>query len=350
MPAAPAIPAEPLPIGPADQNAIEEGGLFSLTALSGLRVGPSPRWLQTRLERAGLRPINNVVDITNLVMLELGQPLHAFDRDRLAALSAGHADPQAIGLRPAHAGEDFVALDGSSQSLDADALVVTYAGMPVALAGVMGGANTAVQDTTTSIWLEAAMFAQQTVRRSARSVGLRTDASSRFEKGLPREMTLLAADRAVALFQEICGAQLEGRWLHQRIEPSRPALELSRDAIHNLLGPVDLGDAYGDLPDADIEQILTSLGCVLHGHTDELAVLLHAHRGRLAGGAHDADAVGALGDVPVDQALERVEVDATVVGHRRDERHDAACDGIHGPVPLAASRAALRALEESDGF
>ena len=271
-PAATAIAAEPLPIGPADQNTIEEGGLFSLTALSGLRVGPSPRWLQTRLERAGLRPINNVVDITNLVMLELGQPLHAFDGDRLAALSAGQADLQAIGLRPAHAGEAFTALDGSSHSLDADALVVTYADVPVALAGVMGGANTAVQDSTTTIWLEAAMFAPQTVRRSARSIGLRTDASSRFEKGLPREMTLLAADRAVALLQEICGAQLEGRWLHQRSEPSRPALELNRDAVHNLLGPVDLGDGYGDLPDADIEQILTSLGCVLHGHEEGWSV------------------------------------------------------------------------------
>jgi phenylalanyl-tRNA synthetase beta chain len=219
-----------------------------------------------------LRPINNVVDITNLVMLELGQPLHAFDGDRLAELSAGDADPQAIGLRTAKAGEAFAALDGNTHNLDDNALVVTYADVPVALAGVIGGANSSVQDTTTNIWLEAAMFAPQTVRRSARSVGLRTDASSRFEKGLPREVTLLAADRAVALLQELCGAQVQGRWLHQRIEPSRPPVELNRDAIHNLLGPVDLDGAYGDLPDADIEQILSSLGCVLQAHPEGWSV------------------------------------------------------------------------------
>ena len=108
------------------------------------------------------------------------------------------------------------------------------------------------------------MFAPQTVRRSARSVGLRTDASSRFEKGLPREVTLAAADRAVQLLQELCGAKFEGRWCHERQEAPRPALSLRSDALHNLLGPVV--DAHGnesDLPDAEIEQILTALGCSL---------------------------------------------------------------------------------------
>ena len=267
--AAPAVTASDLPVGVDVQNRIEAGGLFSLTALSDLQIGPSPLWLQQRLERAGLRPINNVVDITNLVMLELGQPLHAFDCDRLAVIGAGRLDPAMLDLRQARACEPFTALDGTTHDLNADALVVSYADQPVALAGVIGGANSAVHDGTVSIWLEAAMFSPQAVRRSARSVGLRTDASSRFEKGLPREVTLEAADRAVALFQELCGARLHGRWLHQRPLAESEPLRLRRDALHNLLGPVLIdGDEPADLDDATIEQILCALGCTLRDDDD----------------------------------------------------------------------------------
>ncbi|WP_411876765.1 phenylalanine--tRNA ligase subunit beta [Vulcanococcus limneticus] len=282
--AAPPVAAEPLPAEPGTQAAIEAGGLFSVTALSGLRVGPSPRWLQTRLERAGLRPINTIVDVTNLVMLETGQPLHAFDRDRLASLSEAAsggtaAQPSALGLRQARAGEAFAALDGTGHSLSPDALVVTVADQPVALAGVIGGANSSVQEGTTAIWLEAALFAPQAVRRSARSVGLRTDASSRFEKGLPREVTLAAADRAVALLQELAGATVEGRWLHQRPELPRQPLRLERDALHQLLGPVDLGDEdFGDLPDTEVEQILSALGCGLTADDDGWDVVVPPSR------------------------------------------------------------------------
>jgi phenylalanyl-tRNA synthetase beta chain len=268
----------PIPV----QNRIEAGGLFSVTALSGLQVGPSPQWLQSRLERAGLRPINNVVDITNLVMLEQGQPLHAFDRDRLAALAAGRLDPALLDVRPARPAEPFTGLDGTAHTLSEEALVVGYADHPIALAGVMGGAESAVHDGTNAIWLEAAMFAPQAVRRSARSAGLRTDASSRFEKGLPREVTLPAADRAVQLLQDLCGATVEGRWLHERpLSPQEP-LRLRRDALHNLLGPVLPADAAGpahadadadanadDLEDAVIERILTALGCALSADGEE---------------------------------------------------------------------------------
>ncbi|CAK6688269.1 phenylalanine--tRNA ligase subunit beta [Synechococcus sp. CBW1107] len=262
-PAAPVIPNEPLPVGPASAAAIEAGGLFSLTALTGVRVEPSPAWLQRRLERAGLRPINNVVDITNLVMLETGQPLHAFDQGRLAVLGGRPADPAALGLRPAQTGEAFSALDGTSHELSPEALVVTYAGQPIALAGVIGGADSAVQADTESLWLEAAMFSAEAVRRSARSVGLRTDASARFEKGLPREVTLTAADRAVQLLQELTGARVQGRWLHQRPQQPAEPLRLRRDALHNLLGPVLVDGQAEDLADGRIEQTLSALGCSL---------------------------------------------------------------------------------------
>ena len=264
LPAAAApVAASPLPVGTDVQDRIEEGGLFSLTALSGVQVGPSPRWLQSRLERAGLRPINNVVDITNLVMLEQGQPLHAFDADRLARLSENQLDPAAIDLRAGRPAEAFTTLDGTEHSLSEEAWVVSYADHAIALAGVMGGQTTAVDGDTTSIWLEAAMFAPQTVRKSARSLGLRTDASSRFEKGLPVEVTLGAADRAVALLQELCGATVQSRWLHQRSEAAKEPLELRRDALHNLLGPIAADGAEEDLADAEIERILQALGCSL---------------------------------------------------------------------------------------
>ena len=268
-PAAAAIDAEPLPVDGAVQGRIESGGLFSLTALSGLQVAPSPQWLQNRLERAGLRPINNVVDITNLVMLELGQPLHAFDADRLAQLNQGTLSPDLIDLRCGRDGETFIGLDGGEHRLSEEAWVVSYADHPVALAGVIGAANSCVQEDTQRIWLEAALFAPQAVRRSARSLGLRTDASSRFEKGLPREMTLVAADRAVQLLQQLCGATVEGRWLHGRQDLEREPLLLRQDALHNLLGPVQVdGGEPDDLADAEIEQILSALGCQLQACDD----------------------------------------------------------------------------------
>lgn len=259
----PASASEPLRVDRAAQMAIEEGGLFSLTALSGIRVAPSPLWLQRRLEKAGIRPINNVVDITNLVMLETGQPLHAFDRDALAALHGGAADPGRIGLRQARPGESFTSLDGEQRRLSEAALVVTYADHPIALAGVIGGAGEAVHEGTGTIWLEAAVFPARRVRQSARSVGLRTEASSRFEKGLPPEATLSAADRACALLVELAGATVQGRWLHRRPQQPEVPLLLRRDALHNLLGPVLVEGAPTDLDDGRISGTLEAIGCEL---------------------------------------------------------------------------------------
>ncbi len=268
-PADPSIAAEPLPLAAEALAAMEAGGLFSITALQGIRPAASPRWLQSRLERSGLRPINAVVDITNLVMLETGQPLHAFDATSLGQLGGAGDRPAigAIGLRQGTGQDRFAALDGSEHQLSGEALVVTYADRPIALAGVIGGAESAVTATSTEIWLEAAVFAPQAVRRSARSTGLRTDASTRFEKGLPPEVTLAAADRAVALLQELCGATVVGRWCHQGPAAGPSPLLLRRDALHQLLGPVQvLAGEPGDLEDLEDDQIiqtLTALGCEL---------------------------------------------------------------------------------------
>ena len=270
LPQAPAVTeAQPLPAAAAALQAMDVGGLFSMTELEGLQVAPSPPWLQRRLERAGLRPINNVVDITNLVMLETGQPLHAFDRDRLAPLAGGAAEPARLGLRQGRRGETLVTLDGEERSLGEENLLVTYGDHPIALAGVMGGEAEAVQEATTAIWLEAAVFAAAAVRRSARSAGLRSEASSRFEKGLPPEATLAAADRAVALLQELAGARVTHRWLHARPLPPAAPLALRRDALHNMLGPVlGEGGEAADLEDARIVATLEAIGCRLEPSED----------------------------------------------------------------------------------
>ena len=277
-PRAPAVAASALAVSGANAAAMEAGGLFSVTSLTDLKVAASPSWLQRRLQRAGLRPINNVVDITNLVMLETGQPLHAFDRKALARLAPGPADPAQLGLRQGREGESLVTLDGENRPLGPEALLVTYADQAIALAGVMGGAAEAVNEGTTSIWLEAAVFASEAVRRSSRSVGLRSEASSRFEKGLPRENTLAAADRAVALLQELAGAHVEGRWVHGRPEAPTPPVVLNRDALHNLLGPVLVGGEAQDLEDSRIEGTLKALGCQLEPNDDGWSVTVPAQR------------------------------------------------------------------------
>ena len=273
-----ALGAAALAIQDPDQAAMEAGGLFTMTELEGVRVGPSPRWLQQRLERAGIRPINNVVDITNVVMLEHGQPLHAFDADQLAKATQGQLQPPALGLRQAKAQEPFTSLDGEQRQLSADALVVTYGDQPIALAGVIGGLAEAVTGDTQRIWLEAAVFAPQAVRQSARSLGLRTEASSRFEKGLPTETTLTASDQAVALLQELCGAKPVSRWVHGRAQAAAQPLVLRRDALHNLLGPVLIDGELADLDDGRIEQTLQALGCSLQSDDDGWLVVVPPSR------------------------------------------------------------------------
>jgi len=327
-------PAQPLAVSAAARSAIEAGGLFSLTALDGIRVAPSPAWLQQRLQRAGLRPINNVVDITNLVMLETGQPLHAFDRDALARDAAGPADPAALGLRPAREGESLVSLDGEERRLSPEALLVTHGDRPIALAGVIGGLAEAVVETTTSIWLEAAVFAPQAVRRSARSLGLRTEASSRFEKGLPPQGTLAAADRAVALLQQLAGARVLGRWCHQRPDAPQPPLRLRRDALHNLLGPLwdETEQQEQELEDSRIEATLTALGCRLQADDEGWEVQVPPERAvdlrrevdlieevaRLVGydrfAAHLPDPIEPGGLSPEQQAERRLRRSLTAVG------------------------------------
>ena len=173
---------------------------YSARIISGVKIGPSPEWMGRRLLAAGMRPINNVVDITNYVMLEFGQPLHGFDYDLVRQ--------QHIIVRRAHAGEEMTTLDGVKRKLTPDMLLITDPEGPTAIAGVMGGAISEVNEKTTTVLLEAANFLATSVRRTSVALGLRTDASSRFEKQLDPELTVVGANRAMQLMEELANGSL----------------------------------------------------------------------------------------------------------------------------------------------
>ena len=168
-----------------------------------VKVGPSPYWMQRKLIEAGMRPINNIVDITNYVMLELGQPLHAFDLDDIKY--------NKMTVKMAEEGEKFTTLDGVERTLTSDMLVIGNQDKTLDLAGIMGGENSEIKDTTTSIFIEGASFAKENIRATSKKLGLRTEASSRFEKGIDINLTEAAVNRACQLIEELgCGTVLNG--------------------------------------------------------------------------------------------------------------------------------------------
>ncbi len=235
------------------------------TAIAGIKIAPSPDWLQSRLKAAGVRPINNVVDVTNLILLEWGQPLHAFDRDRLEAVAGGK--DLTISVRLAKEKEAIATLDGQKRPLRPENFLITANDIPVALAGVMGGEETEVHEGTTNILLEAALFDPVFIRRSARCQGLRTEASARYERGVNQAELDIACQRAIALILELAGGKVtqQGRDDNRSDRASwsrRIELRLSR--IGAILGQVktEAGGAI-DIASDDVERILTALGCVL---------------------------------------------------------------------------------------
>ena len=168
-----------------------------------VKVGSSPYWMQRKLIEAGMRPISNIVDITNYVMLELGQPLHAFDLDDIKY--------NKMTVKMAEEGEKFTTLDGVERTLTSDMLVIGNQDKTLDLAGIMGGENSEIKDTTTSIFIEGASFAKENIRATSKKLGLRTEASSRFEKGIDINLTEAAVNRACQLIEELgCGTVLNG--------------------------------------------------------------------------------------------------------------------------------------------
>ncbi|MEG4030468.1 MULTISPECIES: phenylalanine--tRNA ligase subunit beta [unclassified Microcoleus] len=233
------------------------------TAIEGVKIAASPAWLQQRLQAAGVRPINNVVDVTNYILLEWGQPLHAFDRDRLQSFTG--TQDISIGVRFAKTGESFKTLDGQNRNLQAQNLLITASDKPVALAGVMGGEDTEVHEGTQNLVLEAAIFDQATIRRSARAQGLRSEASIRYERGVNQAALTTACNRAVALILELAG----GAATVQKTASSGEDLSFSRslelrlDRVNLVLGQLKRGQTGGSkyLEPEEVKNIFTALGC-----------------------------------------------------------------------------------------
>jgi phenylalanyl-tRNA synthetase beta chain len=205
----------------------------------GVTIGPSPSWMQRRLTLAGMRPISNIVDVTNYVMLEWGQPLHAFDYDILRGRD-GKTPPSSVPLilvRRARPGEPMTTLDGEEHVLTEDVLLITDGGGPVAVAGVMGGLESEVADTTTNVLIEAANFNNYSVRRTSQALKLPSEASARFGRGVPPEVAMIAAERSAKLMQELAGGTIEEGYADAY--PSRPegkTIELTAAEVERILG------------------------------------------------------------------------------------------------------------------
>lgn len=220
-------------------------GRYSARVIRGVKIGPSPGWMVRRLEAAGLRSINNVADVTNYLLLELGHPMHAFDLDTLAG--------RRIVVRRARAGEKMATLDGVERDFASDNLVIADAEKPVAIAGVMGGLETEITERTTNVLLESAWFEPRSIRKTSKQFGMHTDASHRFERGADLNVTALAADRAAQLIQEVAGGEVCQGVIDVFPAPcQRPSLVLRAGELLRILGE--------PVPSAEVDRILRGLG------------------------------------------------------------------------------------------
>ncbi|MDE2955869.1 MAG: phenylalanine--tRNA ligase subunit beta [Bacteroidota bacterium] len=236
---------------------------YAAMLVRGVRVGESPQWLQQRLIAVGLRPINNIVDITNFVMYECGQPLHAFDYDRIAGGE--------IMVRASKGGEQFATLDGKQHTLPADTVLICDRQQPVALGGIMGGANSEVDKSTTTVLIESAWFDPSATRRTARRLGIQTDASYRFERGVDASGQVRAAVRAALLMAELSGGQIVEGCIDVHPNPLvLPAVTLRLSRI-----PVILGIT---IPAEEVVRILNALGFGVRRAGDSLRCQVPPHR------------------------------------------------------------------------
>ncbi|MBI5361447.1 MAG: phenylalanine--tRNA ligase subunit beta [Planctomycetes bacterium] len=233
---------KPFPVIVEDKNLCPR---YTGQAIKNVKVAPSPDWLKKRLEAIGLRPVNNIVDITNYILYETGQPLHAFDMDKLIG--------QKIIVRPAKKDEKIIAIDGKTYSLTPDMLVIADEKRPVAIAGVMGGLETEVSMSTKNILLESACFDLVSIRRTSRKLALSSDSSYRFERGVTYESVQTGSERATALITELAGGAPSGELVDVNC--------ISREKHTIKFRPARAKKVLGiDLPADHLRKILTGLG------------------------------------------------------------------------------------------
>ncbi len=274
---------------------------YTAHLVTGVRVASSPAWMVRRLEAAGIRSISNVVDVTNYVMLERGEPLHAFDLDRLRG--------RRITVRRARPGEPLVTLDGIERRLDPEMLVIADAERAVALAGVMGGAESEIGAATTRVLLEAAAFDGPQVRRTSRRLGLRTESSARFERSLDPRIVLDAARRAAALLAEVAGGEVAAGVIdrYPRPAPAQP-ITLRLPRMRRLLGV--------EVPAGEVEAILRRLGCAADPQRDRITVTAPPGRVDLQGEEDLIEEVAR--HYGYDRLPETTPVEATQAGSRAE--------------------------------
>ncbi|MFB3165693.1 phenylalanine--tRNA ligase subunit beta [Neobacillus sp. 179-C4.2 HS] len=245
-------------------EANEDNPLYAAKVIKNVKIGPAPIWMQTRLMSSGIRPHNNVVDITNYILLEYGQPLHAFDYDRLGS--------KEILVRRANDGEKFTTLDDVERTLTSDHLVITNGTEPVALAGVMGGANSEVTSDTTTVLLEAAYFTGGTVRKASKDHGLRSEASARFEKGVDPNRVRAAGERAAYLIAKYTGGEvLEGASEVDTLTVEPAVVSITLEKINNVIGT--------NLTVADVEAIFERLQFAVSSEGETITVTAPTRRG-----------------------------------------------------------------------
>ena len=202
---------------------------YEIRIIENVKIGPSPQWLQNRLMNEGIRPISNVVDVTNYILLLFGQPLHAFDYDKLGS--------QEILVRRAKENEPFTTLDNVARTLNPENIVITNGEIPVALAGVMGGLDSEISDETTTVALEMAMFDHTSVRRTSQSYNLRSESSMRFEKGINQGEISLAGEVAASMIAELAGGTvLKGAVKGSEVHPENVEVSTTLENVNRFLG------------------------------------------------------------------------------------------------------------------
>lgn len=226
---------------------------YSSVSISGVTVKPSPDWLKDKLKVIGIRPINNIVDVTNYVLHELGQPLHAFDADQI--------DGKQVVVKQCPEGTPFVTLDDVERKLSAEDLMICSATKPMCIAGVFGGKNSGVSEQTTNVFLESAYFNSVSVRKTSKRHGLKTDASFRFERGTDPEITVTALKRAALLIKEVAGGEISSAISDIYPVPAQPFdVEVTYEGIISLIGQ--------DIPAAEIKAIIMALGITVVAETE----------------------------------------------------------------------------------
>jgi phenylalanyl-tRNA synthetase beta chain len=290
---------------------------YTARVIRNIKIAPSPPWMRRRLEAVGLRPISNVVDITNYVMFEMGQPLHAFDFDKLAG--------PAINVRRAKAGEKITSIDGHERALSPEMLVIADAGRPVALAGVMGGRDSEVSDGTTNVLLESARFESLSIRSTARALAMASDSSYRFERGIDSTLPERASLRACQLILEIAGGELAGPIVSagsSGYSPKQLWLRLSR--LNQVLGV--------EFPTLQVIEALTRLRLnpVLRG--ERIDVTVPSYR------------------LDIHQEIDLVEEVARVIGYDKIPVRDQIPIRLTPPDPLLKANDMIRSTLVAAGY